>query len=608
MLGLQFFKRRLCWQAYTSRNEPPYAPYTTKNLGMILVERNLSASEQAQLPNDIAHIDLRQTLESSTYQTALFAWLDAPNATTLDGKPLATALSLSGRSYWLHVRGRVFYTLLRQAQLLDRLPSSLVFEDVKAIYALAAHRSFWQTWFPHAAIYTEASPPSLSSQTAVLDHRYFIWLAKQALKSRRPPPTDVVVFSNIFYNQTQAAGPMPDTHLHSLLENLSKNHKILRLELMPLPPKGVSLSLADLQPRERAYPNETLDVLLAHYLRRHPLKLLRLFRAYKRLKKEISDATITVQTQKFPTIDAIKTVLKQTTASILGCELCFLAVRDWLKHQKPKWVIGTSENNSIGRTVIEAAKSLQIPTAGLQHGAIEAHNADYRFHPSEMPHAAPDVFFAWGEETRAYLLRQSHYTPKNTYAVGRLQADLLGMPSPDPHLTAFKNRTKRPLLLFASHAQGLFDEYRLMVAPLLAQFCKENGLACVVKPHPRETDDGIYRKAFEAAGLSAALLEATGDLYAMIAASDFGAACYSTVAWEMLWKGLPLIIFDPLHLNLLNLRKETAVFFADETRSFQDWQASLPQHQAAGQALAIARLGPADGQTAARIIAHLFKD
>jgi hypothetical protein len=569
---------------------------------MILIERTLTEQEEKSLEAFKTSVVLNiaeashqpQNPANANASTALFEWIDHTENHRIDGESYAEYFSVNHYSYWLYVRGRIFYTLFRQAQLLDRLPPDVALNEVEIVYAEATNLAFWQRWTPQAKIIPNPLTEAQSARKSWLNNAYLsalrqqMRMAKQAFSQK----FEAVVHSNIFYNE-ERNGIIHDKALHALLDTPSAQSKILRYELVPLPPKGVKQPLEATHSLPRAYPNVTLDGILATYLMRHPFKITSAYLNLRRLKKRFRGAfrhSFAFANHNETWQKLLQETIQKVATSVVICDLVRQANEWFLAKIKPQYIIGTSENNSLGRAFFEAAKSLQIKTFGIQHGSIDPHNIDYRFRNMSSPNL-PDVFFAWGTETRDYLIRKSGYAPENTFAVGRLAADDIGTPTPDATLRSFKANRGKPLLLFASQAQGMFDEYRAAVAPILAQFCQENGLCCIVKPHPREVDDGIYRKAFVEKGVQEDLLEAQGELYAFIAAADFGATCYSTVAWEMLWMDKAIIVFDPFNLDLMQVRGKSFIFFPDESRPFSTWKQDLPHHLAEGKAAAEAKLG-----------------
>lgn len=523
---------------------------------------------------------MKTITSNSEIQTALFDWIDSAETHVINGAAIPDFFAIDDYSYWWYVRARVFYTLFRASHQGSEVSEQASVNSEQA---------------------SIINPQSLFRK--ILYTSYFI------------PHTlhTPIVHSNIFYNEVKN-GKVQDKALHALM-NLEKN--VLRYELLPLPPKGVSDAHFEMRKLPEVSPTVTLDGILLNYLLRHPFEGVNAFFRLRKLRKRFNGTfehsfVFPHDNEKWQKL--LQQTIQNTATSLVICDLVRKANVWFLAKVRPKYVIGTSENNSLGRAFFEAAQSLRIPTFGIQHGSIDLHNIDYRFRNAEretqklstnrsinqLPNK-PTYFFAWGDETRNYLINESGYDAERTFAVGRLLADDIGTPIPNADLLQFKTECRKPLLLFASQAQGMFDEYRAAVAPLLAQFCKENGLCCVVKPHPRETNDGIYRKAFQEWDILNDLHEAQGELYSFIAAADFGATCYSTVAWEMLWQRKPLIVFDPFQLDLMKVRHESFIFFPDSANSFEEWQKHLLEHINAGEYAAKQKLGLADGKTFERI-------
>ncbi len=579
---------------------------------MIITDRDLAPEEHEKCPQTGHIIDLRNSPEQTFFRDILLNWLEETVHLQINGLAVHDFFGLNGSSYWLHVRARIFYQLFRIAQQMDRLPDSLALDDITAIYTRSSEIPLWSALTPKATLFVNnESVPKRAKKTS-LDFGYFLHLARASKALKPLPKGGVWIFSNIFYNQQNADGTNSDRVFDPLFRALGPNAR--RLELLPIPPKGLEKTPQKLRIGSFEWPNATLDAILVDFIKKHPQHIVYALRNFRTVKKRFnSPLTFNLVFPRYNDFwqAQLAKAISQTAASIPILDLCKNALYQFFIQQKPKVLVGSSENNSIGRCVIEAAKSLGILTIGYQHGSIDRHNADYRFSHYDMPQAIPDYFCCWGDDVRDYLIAESHYPPERTLSVGRMQTGLEKPVLPEEKVLCFKETHKKPLLLFASQAQGMFDEVRNASAPLLARFCADHGLCCVVKPHPRETDDGLYRRAFQKAKISNRLLELQGDLFPMLSASDFGATCYSTVGWEMMWLGLPLILFDPLKLDLLKLRAAPYVYTftgGHDDPDFGNWQKNLIAHKSAGKSSAIRRLGPIEGGAASRIVEILEND
>ncbi len=575
----------------------------------IVTDRDLTAEEQQKCISKTI-IDLRQTEMQSIHQVAILQWLDRSDEVKVNGLAVKDFCAIGGESYWLHVRARIFYRLFRMAQQLDRLPIDLDLATITEVYSHSAATPFWRVLLPHAKLHAVPLQDQRKAMPVRFNLPYLKHLLQLSYALKKLPKEGIWVFSNIFYNQLGADGVMTDRVFHPLFTALGPNAR--RLELLPIPPKGLEQLPHLLRQPLTPYPNTTLDAILINFLLHHPTKILHTLWQIGQYKKRLDNKAI-IQgpfTVLSPFWEAqFRDALSQSLPSIPVFHLCKKSLLRFFAQTNPIAVIGSSENNSIGRTVIEAAKTRGIQTIGYQHGSIDRHNADYRLASHEIPDAIPDFFCCWGDEVREYLVSECHYPPEKTVTVGRIATGLEAGVVPNEQMIRFKDRQQRPILLFASQAQGMFDEVRTLSGPLLAQFCARNHFSCVVKPHPRETDDGLYRQAFAEAGIKDQLLEIQGGLFPMIAAADVGATCYSTVGWEMMWMGLPLLLLDPLKLDLLKLRDAPFVYTLNghQDPPFNVWMKHIAEHRAAGKQAAIRKLGPLEGNAVARILALLNK-
>jgi hypothetical protein len=577
---------------------------------VIVVDRVLNAKEAADLAGRPV-LDLRGGVRpaATPAQDALIAWIDRAHAFSLAGQPVDAYFGWAGHSYWLHVRARLFFDLFGDAQLLDRLPDRGVLPQIERVYCDATAAGFWARWAPQARRVVAPAEPAAAPGDAPKRQLLRPSLRRLpellgALRQARSRPWGGVFFSMSSYNVTRPEG-LWDRQLGPLFDR-HREGDWLRLEYEPL--AGRLLALRQVAPR--LHPTLSTDAVLAAYLLRRPLALAGMLRAYRALRRRFACAL--QYDYPFPFGGAVweamlHASIRRLPASIGLFDLLRRAFEWLLDDLSPRFAVATGENNSIGRLFVEAARRCGLPSFGIQHGIIAPHNVDYRFSTEEVQHAFPDHFLAWGEAARTFLSTQSHLDRGRIHVVGRLLSDALVDIAPDPRLLAFKQGQGRALLFFASQPQQN-PKNRDAAAHQLAAFCRAHGLCCAVKLHPGETDDGLYRRVFDAQGLPDRWLMHDGALYSAIAACDYGATCFSTVALEIMSLRKPLVVFDPFGLDLLEMRRYPSVYHVGaDQEPFDRWKLQQAAHVAFNEQLAEAVLGPWDGQVAARVEAVLAR-
>ena len=575
---------------------------------MIVLDRSLAPAEAAALPTD-GVFDLHGAPPTGRRRArdAVLAWLDDAYRHTFDGRPMDDFFGLDGVSYWLNVRFRLFFDLYADAGLLDRLPEPDFVDRIRTVYCDAHTADFWSRWAPAAERVLPADEePSTAPPTpwTAFARRYLRPLPARwaALRRAERASWTALFFSSTAYNIRRPDG-LWDRQFGPLFDRYPAE-RWLRVEYEPLPRKDLALRESGPRTGPRLHPTLSTDAILAGHLAAHPLAVVRLVRDIRRLRRRFAGPL--ERSYTFPFLDErwgvrLGRTVRGLAPSVALFHLLRQAFARTLARQRPAYVVATSENNSIGRLFVDAARTQGIETYGVQHGLIQPDSPDYRLSEAEAARGLPDHFFCWGESTRAYLVEQSHYPPDRVHAVGRLLSDTLADVAPDPAVEAFGAEREKPVLFFASQPQP-YPKNRAVAADLLAAFCRLHGFCCVVKLHPRESDDELYRRAFSAHADPADLLLHDGAVPAIVGAARYAATCYSTVAWEIMSLERPLLIFDPLHLDLLRLRGRGAVYHADlDPASFVRWKEAETEHVQANARLARALIGPIDGGVAERM-------
>ncbi|MDX1670950.1 MAG: hypothetical protein R3211_01310 [Balneolaceae bacterium] len=577
---------------------------------MIIIDRHLNEEEKKSLDSSHPVVDLTGQAEDpgdNSFQKEIFNWIDQIAEHTFNGETPFEYFTLLGSSYWLHVRGRLFRALYSDGRQLDKLPDLSILGKARIIYCYENQKPFWKRWAPQANLVSSSTDQHESADgdidVGTLIRR--IWFTLNHLSDINQTTVgqgwECICFSPMT-NTVLRNGRLVDKQLDSLL--MKKRRHWLRLEYQHLP----IYRPADTEPgffkHDRNHPTLMSDPLLAAYLIHHPKTVNQMIKGYRSLRKFREPLThsysFSFQNDRWQSY--LHRLIQRYTPSFLIFHLFSRAFHWLLEQSKPHYVFATSENNSIGRIFIDEAQNLDIPTFGVQHGTIAPYNIDYRFSKTEAEKALPDYFFVWGEAIKDYLVEEQQYDPSRTFVVGQLEYDrVLDRLAPNRTLSEFKERRNRPVLFFASQNQPDTRSH-LETARALARFCRDYELACCVKLHPGEHDATPYLDQFSQFQCKDDLILLDDSIYALIAASDFGATCYSTVAWEIMGMKKPLIIIDPLELNLLNLKNRESVYYIGyQQPEFQQWKKNIKSHIDENYDYAVRRLGPRDGRTARRI-------
>jgi len=569
---------------------------------MVLIDRPLNEAEKNEISVrnkvDITAVESN----GNRIKKDILAWIDTAEVQSVNGQSPTHFFSVDGESYWLQIRARFFYELYNDAQILDRIPNLEVLSEAEIVYCEPAQVGFWKRWTPNAELKISSGAAKSKTKTETPFNRLkYAFRNQTKIKHLLTPSFDGMVFSGMM-STVLRDGFLVDKKLETFYEVCPSS--VVRLEYQTVPkynPKTVHTTLFD---NPRRTPTLPSDVLLFLFAKTHPIKCITAFtKAFSRIRKQ--------ETLQFEYTFDFKNEVWQSYLTELWGQYrfsfvhfhVFRAMFKWvLTKINPAFVLATAESNSIGRTFIEEAKKLGVLTFGIQHGDISPHNIDYRYSKELTKNAFPDYFFSWGTQSKTYLNTQSHIEFERMYAVGQIEYDeVFKELAPEKEIEAFRQERNKPVLFFGSQQQQN-QKSRVETARLLAEFCSKNDWCCSVKLHPREDRDGLHRAMFKEIGKEEDILMVDCNVYSAIQASDYSATCYSTIAWEVMGMKKPLIIIDPLQLNLLKLRDLESVLYVTGTEhDFEEWNKNMEKHIEANYKISTEKLGPRDGATSKRV-------
>ena len=220
-----------------------------------------------------------------------------------------------------------------------------------------------------------------------------------------------------------------------------------------------------------------------------------------------------------------------------------------LAEMRPAAVLLANEYN---RTEwIAAARAEGIPVAAVQHGIIHPWHPGYihRTRPAELLFA--DRTYVFGRWERRLLVERGRYRPDEVVVGGSPRLDYVV-----PGVLRERDAVRRELgvkrgdrlVVVSTTWAELHRRFDLPVS-LAALFDRPlPGVHLVFKLHPREPDEGAYRRLLE--GLAGArgiplppmtIVQRT-DLYRLLAAADAHLGAYSTVNTEAVVTGTPNLL------------------------------------------------------------------
>lgn len=575
---------------------------------MIIIDRPLTPKETAEVDGlQVYHVPTTQ--ESKSHNAShIYDWIDTIDKLGIKEQSPVQFFNWNGKSFWLHIRARLFNRLLEHAQFLDQISDleHLLIEKL-TIYTTAERAKYWKKWSTHSQlIYQEQSTPSSPPKSS---NRKRFFNAFKGLFNKKLTPTNSVEY--LFYspsrNTLNIDGKLHDKTFQLLYDDLGD--KALRIEYQILPHYIPTTTNPDFFNSPRKSPTIASDTaLLSHILRKPWLgfeAILLLIRYNSRFCNYNSELKLEYRDEVWTQlINELISSFKMSIVQLLFFESLF---SELMQRYQPKAVIATGESNGIGRAFVEAAKNHSIPTFGVQHGDLPPNNIDYRYSEEIAPNAKTDYFFYWGEESKVNLMKQALYTPDQLIPVGQLEFEQIkARITVNEEVEQFKKKAPYPVMLFASQPQQSSDS-RTKTAYALASFCANNQLACVLKLHPAEQRDGLHQKAFDELGIGDRIIEVNDDIYNLIYSTDYTSTCYSTTAWEAMSMKKPVIIIDPLELDLLGLKDEGSIYYIGSATPmpFEQWKEKINRHVNHSYSLSYQKLGDREGSPSQKVLGFI---
>jgi len=284
------------------------------------------------------------------------------------------------------------------------------------------------------------------------------------------------------------------------------------------------------------------------------------------------------------------------------------AYKLFFKNNPIKSVTSIDENSPRIKVILDAARSEDIKTIGIQHGTI--HNLHPAFLFTEHDRVRkimPDLTFVWGEHWKHFLSEEGNYPINSLVVTGQVRTDIIPKLIEQQKLKKETGQRKFTIL-FASQPQRDPELRRQAAIDVFktARNCTDSYL--IVKLHPAEKNDfGYYKQIAESVDCKNYKLVYAADLYKLISESDAVVTCFSTVGAETTFFDKPLIILDHLKQDIQNYHKKGIAFQAANQSQLEEIINKIkekqlkPDKQAYQKYIAEFSFN-ADGKTADRII------
>jgi hypothetical protein len=224
-------------------------------------------------------------------------------------------------------------------------------------------------------------------------------------------------------------------------------------------------------------------------------------------------------------------------------------IRRFLEKVRPAGILLADEYNRTDW--LGAARAEAVPTFAVQHGGIQRRHPGYihRRRPSGL--SLPDRTFLFGDWERRLLLEASVYREDELRVSGSPRLDVVR-----DGVTADTDAVRRELgieptsrMLALSTTWGPLARRFHFTVTLASLFDRPmRDVHLVIKLHPGEPDDGLYRRVIEgvaaARGFEPVPISVVHrvDLYRLLAAADAHLGVFSTVITEAVFTGTPNLL------------------------------------------------------------------
>ena len=287
----------------------------------------------------------------------------------------------------------------------------------------------------------------------------------------------------------------------------------------------------------------------------------------KHLKRtyEILEANVTSDDDHIMIVKRLKSLHR--TSVYLSFK--YFALQRFFKKHQFSTITAQDENNTSTKVIMDAAKSADIATIGVQHGTISNLYVSYRFTRSDREfHGFTDYFLAWGEHWKSNLVKYGNYNPDQVICTGQIRTDIIKKLAESSH--NLDGSSARKTILFATQPQP-DESLRKRAAEDAFTAVKEmKDVLLLLKLHPRETNPQYYHDIAQSMGCTNYEIDQNMDLYSRIATSDVVLTCYSTVGIESVYFNKPLIIIDHLAQDYSGYYREGVAFQATNAKELED--------------------------------------
>ena len=228
--------------------------------------------------------------------------------------------------------------------------------------------------------------------------------------------------------------------------------------------------------------------------------------------------------------------------------------------EKPDIIVAACEYGAYGRSAVVEGRLREIPTIGIQHGAFDPNNFDYRYiaheittdgrlDPNHCP--IPDKTVVYGTYNKDILIGLCGFPEDSVVVTGQPRYDMLyhadTFYSKEKFLKKYKVNPDHKIVLWATACHGLSNEENIKNFNAVFRATQNlKDVALIIKQHPRE--GGRYTKMIEKYldnyKITAVITPKSSDTYEQLYVCNVMLTKTSTVVVEAVALNTPVIILN----------------------------------------------------------------
>jgi hypothetical protein len=291
------------------------------------------------------------------------------------------------------------------------------------------------------------------------------------------------------------------------------------------------------------------------------------FSKYKEIESSLND----------PVNKLVIQSLKSLHASSKLFLFKYLAYKKFFAGHSFKSISSIDENSPRIKSILDAAKSNNIATIGIQHGTIhELHPAYIYSKEDQRRNTVPDYTMVWGKYWSQFLIDKGNYKPESLEITGQIRTDIIQKLTNVKAKDYLEIPEGSRIVVFASQPQRDPKLREQAAYDVFSSVKSLKNVHLIIKLHPAEKNDiDYYKKIAEKAECLNYQIILNIDLYLLISLCDILITCFSTVGAETVYFNKPLIILDHLKQDIQSYHKEGIAFQAQNSAELKTYLEKL---------------------------------